>query len=624
MDFVVINIYRFCLLFLILFSSYNLGSIVAHHIFKIKNKKTIFESIILSVTLGLVVLSYLTFFIGIAGILNENIIWVILIISFLLGLNSLKLFIKFNFKLFIYSSFRKFKNLDRVSKTLIFCILFLIILNIIGSLFVPLNIDDIKYHFAIPKRYLNDGIITFLPDIEFSNFPYPIEMLWTISIGLDSAQLAQLLNFSFGILVLCWIYILGKRASVDLQTIVFSLTLFYSISNVGNQARSGNVEMGGVLFFLAGFYCLNNFKENNNYNILVLCGALFGAFSVVKFSNPGFVILMTAWLVINIKNMNKISNKRFKVAFLFSFSAFIIASFWYLKSYFFTGNPFYPFFTSIFGGPIIDFSRLSWGNISSSSVDDSFNHIFNFPSRLFSQIWYLLSNTEKVRGHISPLYICMLPVLIKRFTFQKRIVKDMIMVSIIFYVYWIAFYPLIRVGLPMFAILSIPTSISIDYMSDFDKRIKFLLASLLIIFCLASIFNSSEKVLSKLPLLNSFNNNIEYISNMETSYLSESASAISFINDHLDRKSKILMWSNSGYFIDLDYIYALGFITTMANPKKIYDSNQVIEELKSFGITHLAMTDNYLRKKLRETILASKKINIIYQDDHMIIASINY
>ena len=111
---------------------------------------------------------------------------------------------------------------------------------------------------------------------------------------------------------------------------------------------------------------------------------------------------------------------------------------------------------------------------------------------------------------------------------------------------------------------------------------------------------------------------------METSYLSESASAISFINDHLDRKSKILMWSNSGYFIDLDYIYALGFITTMANPKKIYDSNQVIEELKSFGITHLAMTDNYLRKKLRETILASKKINIIYQDDHMIIASINY
>ena len=624
MDFVVINFWRFCLLFLVLFSSHNLGTFVSHNIFKIKTKKTIFESIILSVTLGLVVLSYITFFIGIAGILNKNIIWVTLIISFLLGVNSLKLFIRFNFKLFIFSSFRKFKNLDRVSKTLIFCILFLIILNIIGSLFIPLGVDDIKYHFAIPKRYLSDGIITYLPDIEFSNFPYPIEMLWTISIGLHSAQLAQLLNFSFGILVLCWIYILGKRASVDLQTIIFSLTLFYSISNVGNQARSGSVEMGGVLFFLAGFYCLNNFKENNNYNILVLCGVLFGAFSVVKLSNPGFVILMTAWLIINLKNMSKISNKRFKVAFLFSFSAFIIASFWYLKSYFLTGNPFYPFLTSVFGGPIIDFSRLSWGNLTSNGVDNSFNHIFNFPSRLFTQIWYLLSNTQKVRGHISPIFICMLPVLISRFNFQKRIVQDMIMMTIIFYIYWIAFYPFIRIGLPMFAILSIPTSISVNYLSDFDKRFKFLLTSLLIIFCVVSIFNSSNKVLTKLPLLHSFNKNIEYISNMENSYLSESASAINFMNENLSADSKILFWPNSGYLLDIDYIYVYGFITTMANPKKIYDSNQVIEELKSFGITHLAMTDNFLRKKFKETILASNKINITYQDDHMMVASINY
>ena len=83
-------------------------------------------------------------------------------------------------------------------------------MNLLGASFAPIGIDDIKYHFAMPKRYLNNGTISFFADIDFSNFPYPIEMLWTIAISLDSGELAQLLNFTLGLLVLCWIYIVCK------------------------------------------------------------------------------------------------------------------------------------------------------------------------------------------------------------------------------------------------------------------------------------------------------------------------------------------------------------------------------------------------------------------------------
>ena len=97
-------------------------------------------------------------------------------------------------------------------------------------------------------------------------------------------------------------------------------------------------------------------------------------------------------------------------------------------------------------------------------------------------------------------------------------------------------------------------------------------------------------------------------------YISESASAINFMNENLSADSKILFWPNSGYLLDLDYIYVNGFITTMANPIKLYDSKEIFNELKRFGITHLAMTDNFIRRKLKETILSSEKIKIIFQD----------
>ena len=58
----------------------------------------------------------------------------------------------------------------------------------------------------------------------------------------------------------------------------------------------------------------------------------------------------------------------------------------------------------------------------------------------------------------------------------------------------------------------------------------------------------------------------------------------------------------------------------MADPDKIYNPKQIIGELKRFGITHLAMTDNYLRRKLKHVLLSCEEISIIYKDENMIVA----
>ena len=98
--------------------------------------------------------------------------------------------------------------------------------------------------------------------------------------------------------------------------------------------------------------------------------------------------------------------------------------------------------------------------------------------------------------------------------------------------------------------------------------------------------------------------------------------AFNYINKQLPSKSKILLWSNDGYYLERDYLYVLGFITSMANGKKNYDPKQVLEELKLFGITHVAMTDNYLRKKLKKTLLVTNELRVLYQNEYMTVASL--
>ena len=110
MDIITVNFWRFCLVFIILLCSYNFGAIAITHLFYRVNSIKSFESIILSITLGLAGLSFTILFIGLSGILNEYVIWCILIICFILNLNSLGLLVKYEYIIFFQRFFKKVRK----------------------------------------------------------------------------------------------------------------------------------------------------------------------------------------------------------------------------------------------------------------------------------------------------------------------------------------------------------------------------------------------------------------------------------------------------------------------------------------------------------------------------------
>ena len=182
---------------------------------------------------------------------------------------------------------------------------------------------------------------------------------------------------------------------------------------------------------------------------------------------------------------------------------------------------------------------------------------------------------------------------------------------------------MVRMGLPLFALLSIPISLIIN--STFKKyKIRNIIYLFLFVFCLSSLLNSLKKNVDKYTIVGGINNNIQFFKeNTEnTIYPHVGIKAIDFINNNTPINSKVLFWPNNGFYLDRDYLYVIGFITSMADIKAIYNPNTVLEELKRFGITHVAMTDNYLRRRLKDSIIKNGNIKILYEDEKMIVASI--
>ncbi len=105
----------------------------------------------ISFAIGFGVLGWLIFPIGIAGLLSEWIIWTILL------LGTLGIFLLRNSGLPVLE-----KNLDGIGKALLILFCLSLSFDLIESLAPPFDADSLAYHFNWPKRFIADGVVSFV------------------------------------------------------------------------------------------------------------------------------------------------------------------------------------------------------------------------------------------------------------------------------------------------------------------------------------------------------------------------------------------------------------------------------------------------------------------------------
>jgi 4-amino-4-deoxy-L-arabinose transferase-like glycosyltransferase len=305
------------------------------------------ESMVFGIGLGFGVLAYLILGIGLAGWLHAWVLIALVVVALVVSIRQIG-----DIAGEIVCGLRAcVTTKPRASSVLIGCSLAALgALVLIRSLAPPsdLDWDGLAYHLAVPKMYLAHHRIFYVPFLSHSNFPFLIEMLYTLGLSLGSIGAAKLFHFAMYGASAAAIYSMSRRHLNSTIGAVGAL-IFVSVPVAMWEAGNAYSDIATALYVTLAVYAVLNWEQSGEKPWLVICGIMSGFALGTKVLAIVPTAALCLWILLAAR-----SRGGWKTAFGASAAvgllALLVGSPWYIKSWVYTGNPFYPFLYNIFGG----------------------------------------------------------------------------------------------------------------------------------------------------------------------------------------------------------------------------------------------------------------------------------
>jgi hypothetical protein len=455
-------------------------------------------------------------------------------------------------------------------------------MTLIGTVAPAKGNDALVYHLSDAKYFAQHHLVTFIPYTSSSVYPYFMEMLFTLAMLFDNPLLAKLFHFSMAFFGGLAVYSLGWRY-INKEVAIIATAIFYLTPGVFTQATYAYIDIGWAFYTFMGFYAIMLWDFSSERRWLVLAGVMCGIAADTKYI--GLITPVTVGLVLVIKGfLQKEKYKDLARNFaLFSIIVVIIIFPYYIRSFLYTGNPFYPFYAKYI-------AESGWYG------HDGFD--FGMKKTFLNFIvspWYVTFYPGKIFGgsesQLSPLYLAFLPALI----FLRKKGKPILLISIfvgIFYFFWFFKFPAVRYILPIIPFLALLCGYVVWAMDNRSRYFGYLIKTVFSVFLVLNFglciyYNREELVF--------FSNgaNVEdYLSKQD-----RSSKIFQYINKHTPPTSKILIIGElRTLYLDRENIRELYY--RIYDKYHLKDIIEIIDDLKSKGITHIlyAETQNKIDK----------------------------
>ncbi len=202
----------------------------------------------------------------------------------------------------------------------------------------PYAWDEQVYQVALPFQYLTRGTATVILDNPYSALGSMHHFLMIIPCKLAGVTVPRLLTWINGIIIFPWLYLLLKRRG-ELTALI--LTLAVALSPVALIiSRNAYAESFILLNLLAGLTTLRILRKPP-LRLAILLGFFSGMIVAVKLTGGGVALaLFFLWL-------NTVKYKKIYCFISYVVGAVIGIVPFYLRSFLGTGNPFYPYGSSL-------------------------------------------------------------------------------------------------------------------------------------------------------------------------------------------------------------------------------------------------------------------------------------
>ncbi|OGO59760.1 MAG: hypothetical protein A2029_07225 [Chloroflexi bacterium RBG_19FT_COMBO_47_9] len=419
------------------------------------NYHSFLERFTISTSLGMGLLALIIYFLGLLkGLYGRILIPVVLIVLIVVivtwpGLSKIKIYVN-GWR----ANFRKIKGNTAVWIAII-AVIFLVTYTL--PLYPPIIWDSTEYHLAAAKIYTQSHALVFTPYLRYPVAPQLNQMLFVGAFVVYDEIGAHLTVFAMFILIACGLYAFSRRYFSPWVGILSSALWLGSPLSV-LYGTIGYIDIGLTLFSLLGIYSFMNYYQTDENNWLWLSGIFLGFAAAVKYPALLYVLvtgLLSLWVAFK--------KRDFLIPVKLGIAIIAIAAPFYIRDYYYSGNPFFPYLSNIFHQRI-------WNEADVVSLTGAQSH-YGLPKTVLSLVtlpWYLIFKPSIFVSGLgdkllfSPVYFLAFPSLPLMFLIRKTRLLSIFTVS--FTLFWFGTPQAVRYLLPAIPLLAITSSIAVDYL----------------------------------------------------------------------------------------------------------------------------------------------------------------
>lgn len=239
-------------------------------------------------------------------------------------------------------------NPDRKKLCLLLCIFLAIVVvcTVMLASVPPVDRDALTHHLFVPKLWLQQGILTELPDIRFSYYPMALDLLYTIPLALGNDIVPKYIHYLFALLTASLIFVyLRKR--LGMTSALLGALFFLSIPIILKLSITVYVDLGVIFFSTASLLLLLFWAEHEAKTRYLLLAALCcGMAAGVKYNALVAIVVLTLLVPLIYMQLGPSEEGKNKKAIwasiLFALVTVTVFSPWMIRNTLWTGNPVYP------------------------------------------------------------------------------------------------------------------------------------------------------------------------------------------------------------------------------------------------------------------------------------------
>ncbi|MCX5786815.1 MAG: glycosyltransferase family 39 protein [Elusimicrobia bacterium] len=286
---------------------------------------------LLSTGLGLFAFSYLSYALGLAGLVYRPVFLSLFAVAVWLGRKEISVF------------FRRFGEirpgpLSRVEKLLLAVIFTAAVFNFFYNYCPPCAEDEISTYLGIPAKWARAHAIYALPGASAQYFPYGVLADYLALVSAGSVQAARLFHYVSGLFCLLCVWLLARRF-LDRSQALLACVLFYTMPMVTSLSGVGNTDLGTLFYALLAVYAFAGWLSSKEPRALMLAAVLAGAHAACKYT--AFPLLIIFPLAVVYEERKRLAGA-VKSAAAFAAVSFAALIPYLARTAALTGNPLYP------------------------------------------------------------------------------------------------------------------------------------------------------------------------------------------------------------------------------------------------------------------------------------------